>query len=353
MLILGIETSCDETAAAVVRDGTEILSSVVASQQKLHEKYGGVVPEIACRAHIEAVTPVIEEALKQAGLGLEDLDAVAVTHAPGLVGALLIGLSAAKALAWRLELPLVPVNHIEAHIYANVLEGHPVEYPSVALVVSGGHTTIFNCSSATEMAAIGSTTDDAAGEAFDKVASILELGYPGGPVIDRRAADGNPTAYSFPRAHLGPDSLNFSFSGLKTAVLYQVKGQNAKAHTSLPDLGEQGLSDVCASFQEAVIDVLVKHTFAAARRSNAKCIALGGGVACNTRLRTRFGERSTETGIPVFWPSLKLCTDNAAMIAGLAYHHHRAGRVADLYLDVASTPLRASYRTKRAKRASS
>jgi len=343
MLILGIESSCDETAAAVVRDGTEILSNIVASQQDLHKIYGGVVPEIACRAHIESITPVIEEAINRSGLTFEELDAIAVTHAPGLVGALLIGLSSAKSLAWRYDLPLVAVNHIEAHVYANILDGQPVEFPAVALVVSGGHTAIFDCSSFTEIHLIGSTTDDAAGEAFDKVAAMLGLGYPGGPIIDRTAKNGNPEAVDFPRTYLKKKEFDFSFSGLKTAVLYHVKGQNAKVKTAMPEISENELADVVASFQEAVVDVLVDKTFAAARRTRARCAVLGGGVACNSRLREKFRERSEKTGLPVYWPQLSLCTDNAAMIAGLAHHHLQAGQVADLSLDVNPTPLRAAY----------
>jgi len=343
MDILAIETSCDETAAAVVRDGTETLSDVVASQQEIHERYGGVVPEVACRAHIEAITPVIEEAVNRAGRTYAGLDAIAVTYAPGLVGALLIGVSAAKALAWRLKLPLIAVNHIEAHVYANVLAGHPVEYPAVALVVSGGHTAIFLCQSPTEISMIGSTADDASGEAFDKVASILGLGYPGGPVIDRVAANGDPRAIRFPRTYLDPESLDFSFSGLKTAVLYHVRGQNAKVQSPSPELGQKELADIAASFQEAVVDVLVEKTCAAGDRSGVKCVVLGGGVACNSRLRAKFGERASEIGIPIYWPPLKLCTDNAAMIAGLAYHHHQNGQIADLSLDANPTPLRSSY----------
>ena len=343
MLILGIESSCDETAAAVVRDGNEILSNIVASQQDLHKIYGGVVPEIACRAHIESITPVIEEAIGRSGLTFEELDAIAVTHAPGLVGALLIGLSSAKSLAWRYDLPLVAVNHIEAHVYANILDGQPVEFPAVALVVSGGHTAIFDCSSFTEIHLIGSTTDDAAGEAFDKVAAMLGLGYPGGPIIDRTAKNGNPKAVDFPRTYLKKVEFDFSFSGLKTAVLYHVKGQNAKVKTAMPEISENELADVVASFQEAVVDVLVDKTFAAARRTRARCAVLGGGVACNSRLREKFRERSEKTGLPVYWPQLSLCTDNAAMIAGLAHHHLQAGQVADLSLDVNPTPLRAAY----------
>jgi N6-L-threonylcarbamoyladenine synthase len=343
MDILAIETSCDETAASVVRDGREILSDVIASQQEIHQRYGGVVPEIACRAHIEAITPVIEQAMVRAEVGFPGLNAIAVTYAPGLVGALLIGISAAKALAWRFRLPLVAVSHIEAHIYANILAGHPVEFPAAALVVSGGHTAIFLCRSPTEMTMIGSTTDDAAGEAFDKVAAVLKLGYPGGPVIDREAAKGNPRAVSFPRTYLEPDSFDFSFSGVKTAVLYHVKGQNARLEPGGPELRGQDVSDIAASFQEAVVDVLVEKTCAAARRSRAKCIVLGGGVACNSRLRAKFQERAARVRIPIYWPPLKLCTDNAAMVGGLAYHHLLAGHTADLSLDANPTPLRSSH----------
>lgn len=340
MNILGIETSCDETAVAIVRDGKEILSNVIASQQDLHRRFGGVVPEVACRAHIEAITPVLNEAMSQSGLDYSDLDAVSVTNAPGLVGALLIGLASAKTLAWRFRLPLVAVNHIEAHVYANILDGRPIEFPAVALVVSGGHTLLFECKSETEMTMIGSTIDDAAGEAFDKVASILKLGYPGGPVIDRCACAGDPTAVDFPRIYLDRDGFDFSFSGLKTSVLYQVKGQNAPVKAESPELSEQDIADVAASFQEAVVDVLVEKTMLAASRSGARCVMLGGGVACNTRLRARFQEAAGEEGVPVYWPKPQLCTDNAAMIAGLGYHLCRMGQLADLSIDVDPTPMR-------------
>ncbi|MBI2191437.1 MAG: tRNA (adenosine(37)-N6)-threonylcarbamoyltransferase complex transferase subunit TsaD [Planctomycetes bacterium] len=339
MNLLGIETSCDETAAAVVRDGREVLSNVVCSQQILHGRYGGVVPELACRAHIEAITPAIQEALGQAGLRPGDLDAVAVTHAPGLVGALLVGVTAAKTMAWRLRIPLVPVHHVEAHIYANRLDGHPSVFPAVALVVSGGHTLLFRASSEADLACIGSTRDDAAGEAFDKVAAILGLGYPGGPAIDRVAARGHPAAIPFPRTFLEGDRFDFSFSGIKTAVLYHVKGQNAAGRAGgIPKAQE--VADIAASFQEAMVDVLVVRTFLAAEHEHARAIYLGGGVACNSRLRQQFLERAGRSGIPVFWPRPALCTDNAAMIAGLGYHHWRRGRVAGLMLDAVPTPPR-------------
>jgi N6-L-threonylcarbamoyladenine synthase len=340
--ILGIETSCDETAAAVVRDGKEILSNVVASQQRLHEQYGGVVPEVACRAHIEAITPVIEQAMAQAGLAYGDLDAIAVTQAPGLVGALLIGISAAKALAWRFRLPLIAVNHVEAHVYASVLEGQVPEYPAVALIVSGGHTLLLRCPSTTSFEWIGSTTDDAVGEAFDKVASVLGLGYPGGPVVDRRAAQGNPRAIPFPRTYLDPERFDFSFSGIKTAVLYHVRGQDAAGRKSPGPLADSEVADIAASFQEAVVEVLAEKTFRAADRYQARCVIVGGGVACNRRLRSLFLAHSARRGIPLILPSPKFCTDNAAMVAGLACPLFHEGRLASLSFDARPTLIRSS-----------
>jgi len=282
MLILGVETSCDETAAAVVRDGREVMSNAVASQDELHAKFGGVVPEVACRAHIETITHLIGEALSEAGVRPDDLDAVAAVNGPGLVGALLIGLTAAKTFAWCHKLPLVPVNHVAAHVYAaNLLPGE-IEYPVVGLVASGGHTSLCHATGPAEVRFVGSTIDDAAGEAFDKAARILGLGYPGGPAIQRAAKRGNPSKVRFPRSLLKPGSLDFSFSGLKTAVLYHVCGQDGNERNA-SELGEQDIADVAASFQEAVVDVLIKKSLAACDRYACPRLAIGGGVAANER----------------------------------------------------------------------
>ena len=327
MRILGIETSCDETAAAVVADGTRILSSVVASQEHLHAKYGGVVPEIACRAHVKVIVPIIEQALERAGVGLEELDAVAVTTQPGLIGALLIGLSAAKTLAWLAGLPLVAVNHIEAHLYAPALEA-PLGYPLVGLIASGGHTAILHATSPLDIEVMGTTTDDAAGEAFDKAAAILGLTYPGGPAIERAARDGDPAAIAFPRTMLEPGSLDFSFSGIKTAVLYHCRGKNVSRSTGeAPPPGQ--VPDIAASFQEAVVDVLVAKAVQAALSRDVGTLVAGGGVACNSRLRERLAEEATKVGLELRFAPKALCTDNAAMVAGLASHLLAAGRLAE------------------------
>jgi len=331
MKVLGIESSCDETAVAVVEDGRHILSNIVASQQQLHRKYGGVVPEIAARAHIEAILPVLDEALDAAGATFDDIDVIAVTDRPGLVGALLIGISAAKAIAWARQKPLVAVDHVRAHIYAYRLQSDERIYPCVGLIASGGHTLLTYSESETECKILGTTNDDAAGEAFDKVASILELGYPGGPVIDRLAKQGNPEAFKFPRSYLEPGSLNFSFSGIKTAVLYHWKGQDGKKQP--PPEVRGSIEDVAASFQEAVVDVLVDKTMLAAEQSGVNRIIIGGGVACNSRLRETMQSAADARGFKLFIPSVSLCTDNAAMTAGLGYHIAQAGEFASLDLE--------------------
>ncbi|MGQ3685665.1 MAG: tRNA (adenosine(37)-N6)-threonylcarbamoyltransferase complex transferase subunit TsaD [Candidatus Loosdrechtia sp.] len=335
MVILGIETSCDETSAAIVRDGREIVSNIILSQDRLHRKFGGVVPELACRAHVESIIGIIDHALSDAHIQLAGINAIAVVNTPGLIGALLIGLTAAKTLCMVLDVPFITVNHLHAHIYANNLEYECIQYPAVSLVVSGGHTTLFLSKSETEHVTLGETIDDAAGEAFDKVSKILGLGYPGGPVIDTLAKQGNKDAIAFPRSYLEKDSLDFSFSGLKTAVLYYYRGQN----TDILKLQTQSgfkIADIAASFQEAVIDVLVDKTFLAARRYQAKGILIGGGVAANSRLRERLKEKSKESNIPVYYPSLRLCTDNAAMVAGLAYWKYLKGEITGL--DVEAIP---------------
>jgi len=335
MLILGIETSCDETSAAVVKDGREIVSSIILSQDALHRQFGGVVPEIACRAHLESIIGIVNNALSDAKVPLAEIDAIAVVNTPGLIGALLIGVTAAKTLCMALDVPLLAINHLHAHIYANNLEHENILYPTISLVVSGGHTTLFLSESETKHTPLGWTIDDAAGEAFDKVSKILGLGYPGGPIIDKLARCGNRRAVTFPRAYLEKDSLDFSFSGLKTAVLYYCRGQDVRASGSKTP-SDQEVADIAASFQEAVVDVLIDKTVLASRMYNVSGIALGGGVAANSRLRQRLEEVSKEIGIPVYCPSPKLCTDNAAMVAGLAYRKYLEGDIS--LLDVEAIP---------------
>lgn len=317
-LILGIETSCDETAAAVVADGKKILSNIVSSQVNLHRKFGGVVPEIASRRHLEVINPVVVEALEEAQVGLEGLSAVAVTQGPGLAGALLVGVATAKALCYGTGLDLVGVSHIEGHIYANFLEHPQLVPPLVALVVSGGHTTLIYMKGHGDYEVLGRTLDDAAGEAFDKVAGFLGLGYPGGPPIDRLARQGNPEAIDFPRAMLRTKDFDFSFSGLKTAVLNYVskaKAEDRKVSTA----------DLCASFQAAAVDVQVHKLMVAAKSKDIHRIVLAGGVAANTALRGKVSQRAKEEGLKVYYPSSALCTDNAAMIACLGYFRWRQG----------------------------
>lgn len=333
MLILGIETSCDDTSAAVVEDGRIIRSNIIASQDALHLRFGGVVPEIACRAHLESIIPVIDSALADAGVNLKDIDAIASTNTPGLIGALLIGLTAAKSLAWALNVPLIAVNHLHGHIYASSLEHDNIQYPVISLVVSGGHTSLFLTHDVIHHTLLGSTIDDAAGEAFDKVAKLFELGYPGGPIIDNVARKGNPDAVSFPRAYIEKDSLDFSFSGLKTAVLYHCYGKDMQTHRRF---STQEIADLSASFQEAVIDVLIDKALLALEKHRAKGIIIGGGVAANSRLRHKLQEAANARGVPFYYPSPRLCTDNAAMVAGLAYHKYLQKDFASL--DVEAIP---------------
>jgi N6-L-threonylcarbamoyladenine synthase len=330
-LVLGIESSCDDTAAAVVQGGKTILSSIVHSQAEEHAPFRGVVPEVAGRAHLRALLPAIDAALERAGIGLDELCAVAVTHRPGLIGSLLVGVSAAKALAFGRGLPLVGVHHIEAHAYAATMETE-VEYPLIALVVSGGHTALYRMSSPTELARLAETLDDAAGEAFDKVASLLGLGYPGGPAISELARSGDGRAFAFPRYRPRGGGLGFSFSGLKTAVLYALRGQDA----SLPPPAPSAIprrADLAASFQEAVVDVLVAETLAAARAEGLATITVTGGVACNALLRERMTSAASARGLRAVFPSPRYCADNAAMIAGQGWHLLRAGRTARWDLD--------------------
>jgi N6-L-threonylcarbamoyladenine synthase len=322
--ILGIETSCDETAAAVVERARVVRSSVVASQIDRHARFGGVVPEIASRAHVELLTPVVAEALVEAGLSDHEVEAVAATSGPGLVGALLVGLSAAKALALVWDVPFVAVNHLEGHLYAAFLEEPDLELPLVVLLVSGGHTMIVHMEEHGRYTLLGSTIDDAAGEAFDKVARYLGLGYPGGPVIDKLAAEGDPEAIAFPRA-MADRGFDFSFSGLKTAVVNHVR--------SHPEVATE---DVAASFQEAVVDVLVDKTMKAARSVGAKGVCLGGGVAANRALRQRLVAACAADGVRPFVPSMAMCTDNAAMIAAAGWWRLQSDGPSSL--DVGATP---------------
>lgn len=373
MLVLGIESSCDETAAAVVADGERILSSVVASQVLTHEKYGGVVPELASREHLRKIRPVVDEALARASVDLTAIDALAVTAGPGLIGSLLVGLVYGKALAFSLGKPLVGVNHLEGHIHAVLLEnkmarlaGSAVEavgFPAVTLVVSGGHTSLFLVETQNEdgrtlfsYQPLGQTRDDAAGEAFDKVAKLLALGYPGGPVIDRLACFGNPEAVDFGRIKMKGNRLDFSFSGLKTAVLYRVRGtalateaeerrawRKAAGRVTTEQIRERCSSatlDLAASFQRAVVTDLMERTLAAAEATRVKTILVSGGVACNSLLRERFAEVARARGLSVFFPSLHLSTDNAAMIAAAGYYKLLAGIRAETSLTAhASFPL--------------
>ncbi len=347
LIFLAIETTCDETAAAVLegprppRTGVpRIRSSVVASQVALHQRYGGVVPEIASREHVRQILPIIDQALDAAGISLADLGAVAVATGPGLVGALVVGLTAAKALALALDIPLVAVDHLEGHLYACQLAYPDREiFPCAGLVVSGGHTSLFRCESELQYELLGGTTDDAAGEAFDKVASMLGLGYPGGPEIERAAQGGNPAAFAFPRSFLHDDRLIWSFSGLKTAVLYAVAGKNARQVPS--HLDPTIVRDAAASFQEAVVDVIVAKTRQALDRTGMKRLGVGGGVAANSLLRRRINEMAGSLGVEVFIPPLALCTDNAAM-AGIALPKLAAGQVSSLDIDVSAGLVRPS-----------
>jgi N6-L-threonylcarbamoyladenine synthase len=336
MLVLGIDTSCDDTAAAVVRDGREILSNEVATQHDLHAAFRGVVPEIASRAHAERITIVVERALARAGIALSDLDAVAVTNRPGLVGSLIVGVSAAKALALSLGIPLVGVHHIEAHGVVARAEHPDLDYPFVALIASGGHTALYAHRGPNRIDLLGSTIDDAAGESFDKVAVLLGLPQPGGPSVSRLAQSGNPAAIRFPRSRPKDRPLGFSFSGLKTAVLYRLKG--AGGHRDMPDRDDLGVSraDVAASFEMAVVDVLAERALEAARAEGISDLVVGGGVAANRVLRRVLAERAPP-GLRVRFPSPPLCADNGAMVAVRGTELLLLGRVAALDLDVVAT----------------
>jgi len=337
-LILAIETSCDETAAAVVADGHVVKSSVVASQVNLHERFGGVVPEIASRAHVEKILPVVQEAMAQAKAMPDRIAAVAVANQPGLTIALMVGVTAAKALAWAWQKPLVAVNHIHAHFQSAMLEQPDVlELPAVALVVSGGHTSLYDAESCLDLRLLGKTIDDAAGEAFDKVAAILHLPYPGGPSIEKVAKEGNPKAVAFPRTLLDKESLDFSFSGLKTAVLYHVQGQDMKGENKVAAMSRQEIADIAASFQAAVVDVLVEKTRRAVARVGAKTVLIGGGVAANGALREAMEAMTTREGLALMIAPKRLCTDNAAMIASLAFYKYQAEQFAAMNLEPKAT----------------
>lgn len=353
MRVLGIESSCDETAASVVRDGTHVLSNVIASQHDLHAEYAGVVPEIASRAHVEKILPVIRDALREAGTTLEEIDAIAVGNRPGLIGALLVGVSAAKALAWSLGKPLVGVDHVSAHLYAPLLTLDDAPqvtpdtlYPALGLVVSGGHTSMYRCDSPTQLRRLGSTIDDAVGECYDKVATILGLPHPGGPKVDCLALTGNDRAYDFPISRLDPHSLDFSFSGLKTAVLYAVRGvpqlpgrpltQDEQRARQPLDLTRPGaLEDVCASMQRAAVTAIVlkiERALDAWQGSPPTALLVGGGVSANSRLRSELTTLGERRGLRVMLPAMEFCLDNAAMVAGLGHARLLAGEADDLHL---------------------
>jgi N6-L-threonylcarbamoyladenine synthase len=351
MLILGIESSCDETAASVVQDGTRVLSSIVSSQHDLHEEYAGVVPELASRAHVERIVPVIRESLAEAGIGLGMIDAVAVGNRPGLIGSLLVGVSAARALAWSLGKPLVGIDHVHAHLYSGLLHGpeeppvpEAIRFPALGLVVSGGHTSIYRLDSWTRVTRLGGTIDDAIGEAYDKAATILGLSYPGGPNLDRLASSpgANPAAFDLPVSRLGPDSLDFSFSGLKTAVLYATRGvpgrrEDYPPHVALDDVGRMNLA---ASFQKAAADAVLlklKRALVQFQSSDSLALLTGGGVTANSRLRSELQRFAREQRLDLRLPARPYTVDNAAMIAGLAFQFIQSGHSSTLDLQAAPT----------------
>lgn len=325
-LILGVETSCDETSAAVIADGKTVLSNVVSSQIPVHQKFGGVVPEIASRKHVELISSVIHEAVQEAKIEMRDISAIAVTYGPGLVGALLVGVSAAKALAYALGIPLIGLNHLEGHIYANFLADPALAFPLMCLVVSGGHTDLVYLEAHGTYTLVGSTRDDAAGEAFDKVARAMGLGYPGGPLIDKLAKEGDPLAVELPRAYLEPGSLDFSFSGLKSASLNFLNKAKMKDEPV-------NKADLAASFQQAVVDVLVDKALDAACKYKVQTMILAGGVAANSKLRKALQEKGEPRGIKLQFPPLEYCTDNAAMIACAGYYKYLRGQFAPLTLN--------------------
>lgn len=334
VIILGIETSCDETSAAIVKNGREILGHKIASQIDLHKQYGGVVPEIASRKHVEVINPLIDETIKEAGLSLDEMDGVAVTYGPGLVGALLVGVATAKALAYGLSIPLIGVHHIEGHISANYIVHRELAPPFLCLVVSGGHSHLVWVKDYGQYEILGQTLDDAAGEAYDKVARTLGLGYPGGPVIDKLAQSGDPHFIEFPRPYIKDPHYDFSFSGLKTAVINHLHTMDQRGE-------DYRVEDIAASFQQAIMDVLVDKTIRAAMEKKADKIVLAGGVAANSALRDQLGEGCRERGIELYYPTPLLCTDNGAMIACAGYYKLMRGGISDLTLNaVPGLPLR-------------
>jgi len=326
MLVLGIETSCDETSASVVKDDTNILSNKVASSLDLHRKYGGVVPEIACRHHLECINYIIKEAIDAAEIELSEIELVSVTYGPGLTGALLIGISAAKALSYALGTPLIGVNHLYAHIYSAMISKSNIEFPCVGLIVSGGHTTLVLVKGYNELKLLGQTRDDAAGEAFDKAAKVLNLGYPGGPIIEEKAKRGNCLAAYFPRAYLGKDSFDFSFSGIKTSLLYYIRDKRAQGN-------EININDICASFQKAIFDVIIDKAIHACVKEKSNQLLIGGGVSVNKTLQTMLKNRADDKGIGVLFPEDDLCTDNAAMVAAAGSRLYKEGVRSDYSLD--------------------
>ena len=349
MLVLAIETSCDETSAAVIKDGTKILSNIISSQVEFHKKYGGIVPEIAARKHIEVISPIIKEALETAKVNFKDLDAVAVTYGPGLVGSLIVGICAAKAIAYALDIPFIGVNHLEAHIYANFLTSNiqpqtskpacrqagqisnpKPQFPFICLLVSGGHTMLILVEEHGKYKTLGRTRDDAAGEAFDKVARFLGLGYPGGPIIDKLAKEGNPAAIKFTRPMID-DGYDFSFSGIKTAVVNYIGKQETATFS------RRFLADLVASFQQAIVDVLVEKSIRAAKEFNCQTVALAGGVSANSRLREDLSKKGRGQGLGVIIPPHSLCTDNAAMVGCAAYYQLKQGRTSDLKLQAVAS----------------
>lgn len=340
MKILGIDTSCDETAAAVVADGRTVLSNVVASQVDTHQAYGGIVPELASRKHIEAINYIVSRALAAANISFKDLTAIAVTNRPGLIGALLVGVAAAKSLAYCHGLPLLGINHIEGHIYANFMVHEPLDFPHICLTVSGGHTLLVEVHEGWRYKVLGGTQDDAAGEVYDKVAKYLGLGFPGGKIIDDLAKTGNPEAIKFPRPMRNTDDYQFSFSGIKTSVRYFVEKARRAGH--LAENGQPAtpdsipLEDIAASFQAAVVDVLVHKSIRAAKATGARAITLTGGVAANSQLRAALTTAATEIGANVYYPPMNLCTDNGAMIAGIAYQKYQQGLRDGLALNAAA-----------------
>jgi tRNA N6-adenosine threonylcarbamoyltransferase len=323
MKILGIESSCDETSAAVLSDG-QILSNIISSQI-VHQKYGGIVPELASRAHQQMIIPVVAQALKNADINLKDLNGVAVTYGPGLMGSLLVGVSFAKSLAYGLDIPFIGVNHMEAHIYSNFIDEPRPDYPFLCLTVSGGHTQLVHATAPLKHHLLGETLDDAAGEAFDKVAKMLGLGFPGGPKIDNMAKQGNPKFVKFPRSYLGGNIFDFSFSGIKTSVMYWLRDHGYHQKDNSPELIPSLLADLCASFQDAVVEVLVDKTVRAVYETSVKDVALSGGVSANSELRRQMTEASKKNGFRLFIPDFQYCTDNGAMIAYLGWMKLRAG----------------------------